>query len=281
MTSHPLPPLDIGRGVIPPPLMREVHIRFGAIPGCALTHLQEWSGDRTRLRFTGWSPSLHAVKCDATIPEDPVRAGDAVLEMVEIILQVQRRRADAGLELGTGLPLPAVLAMNRGVTTWTVEMPEVRHLWVDRSALSFVHALAGRTGMDRIEMVRRMIAEPLSQMHEGDMGPYSRIQGSTLSLDDGDGVPMADMPFTAAPGLRVEGARMRLLGRLVPDTTASALAGRPLADLVTPPDHYEDRVIDRIETEDGNTVVHLVPDRVRLDSFVPDWPERIEQEGMS
>jgi hypothetical protein len=279
MTSHPLPPLTIGRGVIPAALIREAHSRFGAIPGCAMTHMEDRNGS-TRLCFDGWSPSLHAMKCDVTMPEDPVRAGGAVLDMMEIILQVQRRRADAGLALGTALPLSAVLAMNRGVTAWTVEMPEVRHLWVDRSALDFVHSLAGRREMDRKEVVRKMIAEPLSRMHEGGMGPYSRISGNTLSLDDGDGVPMADMPFTAAPGMRVEGARLTLLGRLVPDTTASALAGRPLADLVTPPDHYEDRILDRVEAEDGATIVHLVPDRVRLDSFVPDWPERIEQEGM-
>ena len=267
-----MPPLDLGRmNPLSPAFRTDVHSRIGSVPGCSLVHVHNTADDvRADLVMNGWSPSLHEVQIDVTICADPGRDYDYVLEQLDAILGLQRLRAAAGLALGTPFPLDHSIRMSNMLCDG--EGPEIRHLWIDRSAIATT--LARFPDLDKAQIIRRAIVEPLSRLHENPRGGcFHQMSGNGIAFTDETGLPVVETTFAVTRTVTANGAELIVEGRTVPSTAAVILEGRPLEQLIDLGPHYAGRTIEAVKAYETHMVVDLVPELVRMDAVLESVPE--------
>lgn len=272
-------------GDVPAPLRAIVHSAIGAIPGCrligmaaAVRHGRNPMLAETQtptswvVHLEGWGPSLHLAEMHwplvAAGPKHKWRGVRACVSFGNH-LERQTARAEAAIAMGCSTPLAAH------------DRPVVRHLTVDRSAIGL---MLQRT-IEHGGSLEGLIVDRLSQ-GVADILRFSSStrDGGFMYMDDGDvrvlrftnrGVAYADVAVDVANGrakrtvsgigaVTMRGRQLTFAETTIPDVTAAALRERHLRDLIEIDPLLDDRIIDRVFDDDGDLVVWLTPDDVRV-----------------
>ena len=254
----------------------------GSIPGCSLRpHVQATSPQvpmSGRIAYTlvvdGRSPSLHSI-----VIELPVRLAtaadvqdqvDDILGQIDGVLDRQRARAAAGLELA------GAAASAFPLTTGRAGLVSIMHLHVDASALAMV--VAGENGSVRShawtpEQARRVrdaetmtscwtrireIGDHVQQLHNtadryaggGTLrkGSLAVAERSKMRVAEwSQGVRTPGSGATSCQGI-LHGGTLALDPFELPETLARAMSGRPLRDLVSIHPMLDGRIVRQVRT---------------------------------
>lgn len=91
-------------------------------------------------------------------------------------------------------------------------------------------------------------------------------------VDFGDPEARLEICMTLGPGILWRPDLAAIEFTDLPDIVQSALAGRPISDLVTHPLLPTDLLIDRVETIDEAVFVHFIPEHIPLADILGQWP---------
>lgn len=203
-------------------LLREINAAQASIPGMGRVStgfdtLKDALAGRTRLQFRGWSPSLHDVGVQLRVDE---RTADDLIrttETVRRVVAIQRSRAERGRRRGRRTPYSV---NNR---------PHLAHLHVDR-------ALTTLTELSQYSL-KATLRSRLEDMHR-----YTSYDGGANHIHDktavhemdheGTTISMVMTEIVVRDGVVFDGSSLMVEQDRLPDTTLTALVGRPLADLV-------------------------------------------------
>lgn len=244
---------------------------LGQIPGCRLrTHApSRYRRDFQRLSIDGRSPSLHAMRIPYEI--DETLSADAVLEILKPMLALQRRRAQDAVCLGFVSPLEADL------NTMGMDGMVIGHLSMDATALGL--RLGGHPSGESTAKSRIAIATEVCRIHGSLQGGSRLGTARTLTLADTD-VGISDrsdvrtVTGVHAPpghfGMRYEHRRLAMPGKSVPETTAAAMKGRPLRDLVRIHPLFDDRIVDALTNATAGGIPRLIVQFKPLDVRIGD-----------
>ena len=214
--------------------IEDVHVTATGGPGAG-TRETTYTAD-----FTGWSPSLHRIRCYAHVNADH-RDSDFAQVLADAFaatLGSQRRRLEAGIALGIVSPLPMLID--------SADEIETGHLLVDRD----IKELVAHHGQDAYSE----LLEVLMAMHGGD----NDHDGSDVL--EGDGGILAETPEGRVVGLSVsvgrtstgedilfDGLVLEIPDAALPQTAMTGLVGRPLRILTPVHPLLDDREIVAIE----------------------------------
>lgn len=272
-----IPPLHIGqRHGLTAGLRADIHTRIGSIPGCGLLWVDTTPASLGfSLSMRGWSPSLHRTDMDVAFTADAGTGQESALAKLDLMLGLQRRRAAAGLALGTPFPLDhrVGLPMSQGED---VRMPEVRHLWVDRSAISTLIARHPNRNVD--DVILGAVIKPLERLHEaGTDGAWHQMGGNGIAFTDENGLPEVEPTVAVTRDVVANGEELILTGRTIPETACALLTGEPLERLVDLGPDYSGRIIACVKPFQTHVVVDLVPDLVRIDQVLAVYRKEVAQ----
>ena len=276
-----------------PDLERRLWTACSSVPGVHLNEIDiKEEGDGLQLVFelAGWSPVLHetVIRMSASCDAETEALTAAARGLLAPVLDEQRRRADDALLHGIGLP----------ARTFPLECIGA-HLHADATHLAFAihesvrkalqdpnwstaHPFEGDP-MDDPEIVTRILkdaAKTVSLSHNGDARPYdggdviysSGCVARQRTDIDGSAIRSLGMSSTTlgitggrlSIGSRADGStEVRVPQRGLPDTAASALAGRRFSaayDLPAPLHaHLGMRTIANAHVRNDDVILTLEP----------------------
>ena len=231
------------------PLSCEVRLRaaVGSISGCHVEQVRPRFATRPvknghlhlHVATVGWSPSLHKHRMSwrliVTSHGTDDEMWEALTTVVRPYLDVQRRRLEAGVELGRAAPFEVS----------NIDSADIEHIVMDRGLAALLPEHKGAT-------LRSEVTQAIYNLHSnlGDgLGDDldNTLFGTTLlrSVEIGD-------------GLIYNGENLWLREPL-PDTIAAAVVGRRLGDLVAVPPCLAEHEITHTVDADLGTEVHVAP----------------------
>lgn len=202
--------------------------------------------------FTGWSPTLHRVRCylhvncdhrDPDLPETLAAAFTAALAS-------QRRRLEAGIALGIVEPLPILIDAADDART--------DHLLVDRA----LPAIATDGGEDACSELLEVLYATHGGDIEHDCGAVIEVEGGLISETPHGRVVGFRIDMGETPGgneVSFDGLVLDIFKLTLPHSAMIALVGRPLSDLAVVHPALDHRVIVAIEpdAEQGPTGLRI------------------------
>jgi len=231
------------------PLSCEVRLRaaVGSISGCHVEQVRPRFATRPvknghlhlHVATVGWSPSLHKHKMSwrliVTSHGTDDEMWEALTTVVRPYLDIQRRRLEAGVELGRAAPFEVS----------NIDSADIEHIVMDRGLAAL---LPGHKG----ESLRSLVTQAVYNLHSNHGGGLddeldNTLFGTTLlrSVEIGD-------------GLIYNGENLWIREPLL-ETIATAVVGRRLGDLVAVPSCLAEHVITHTVDADLGTEVHVAP----------------------
>lgn len=227
---------------------------FGKIPGVSLKDVRIVTNGNditaVKVKFEGWSPSLHRLDHDLAIPVIADLSDESfpidIVDALEGVLKRQTMRHQLGMEYGLSAPLPA----EEGRPL------EMRHLTVETALITF-SLLAGEEIDELGNDIRLMHLNPTKD--DGD----ALLNGSSYAIHCGLGHLVGTTYFYKTKGgvsLSYDGLALRVHQQTIPETKIETLRGKPLSDFINIHPELDRRIIQDINVEERSISVRLVPE---------------------